>query len=77
MDLKISSTNYLKKLKVISVALSKVQQDYCTISEATEIWIEIINYFKRNNLEIRNKPLKCERPTASKFNEISNRYKRL
>jgi len=51
MDLKISATIYLEKLKVISVALDKVQRDCCTISEATEIWIKIINYFKRNNLE--------------------------
>jgi len=41
----------LEKLKVISVALDKVQRDCCIISEATEIWIEIINYLKRNNLE--------------------------
>jgi len=27
MDLKISTTNYLKKLKVISVALDKVQRN--------------------------------------------------
>jgi len=37
MDLKITATNYLEKLKVISVALDKVQRDCCTISEATEI----------------------------------------
>lgn len=49
MGLKINATNYLEKLKLISVALDKVQRDCCTIGEATEIWIEIINHFKQNN----------------------------
>lgn len=49
MNLKIKATDYLEKLKVISVALDKVQRECCTIGEATEIWIEIINHFKQNN----------------------------
>lgn len=47
IDLKNNATDYLETLKlVISVALDKVQRDCCTISEATEIWIEILNHFK-------------------------------
>lgn len=46
MNLKKKATDYLEKLKVISVALDKIQRDCCTIGEATEIWIEIINAFK-------------------------------
>ncbi|XP_024882803.1 uncharacterized protein LOC112461697 [Temnothorax curvispinosus] len=41
-DLKIKATDYLEKLKIISVALDKIQRDCCIIGEATEIWIEII-----------------------------------
>lgn len=45
----MKAADYLEKLKVISVALDKIQRDCCTIGEATEIWIKIINHFKHNN----------------------------
>lgn len=45
MNLKINAQDYLQKLKLISVALDKVQNDVCTISEATEIWIDLVNNF--------------------------------
>ncbi|KYM80575.1 hypothetical protein ALC53_08973 [Atta colombica] len=51
------ATNYLEKLKVISVT-QKVQRDCCTISEATEIWI---NHFKQNNYHIWNLTLILKR----------------
>ncbi|XP_011633698.1 uncharacterized protein LOC105424896 isoform X1 [Pogonomyrmex barbatus] len=46
VNLKVKATDYLEKLKIISVALDKIQRDCCTIGEATEIWIKIINHFK-------------------------------
>ncbi|EZA58857.1 hypothetical protein X777_01032 [Ooceraea biroi] len=50
INLKIKAMDYLEKLKIISVALDKIQRDCCTIGEATEIWIEMVNHFQQNNL---------------------------
>lgn len=59
MNLKIKAMDYLEKLKVISVALDKIQRDCCTISEATEIWIEIINHFKLQQNNFVESDLHC------------------
>lgn len=59
ITLKISATDYLEKLKIISVALDKVQRDCCTIGEATEIWIEIINHFKLQENNCLEPNLNC------------------
>lgn len=45
-DLKIDAQNYLKKLKLIAVALDKVQESMCTISQATEIWVKLMKRFE-------------------------------
>lgn len=34
--------NYLVKLQKISIALDKVQNETCTIKEATEIWLNLL-----------------------------------
>lgn len=44
--LKIEAQNFLKKLKLIAVALDKVQGSMCTISEATEIWVKLLQTFE-------------------------------
>lgn len=59
MDLKIKAMDYLEKLKVISVALNKIQRDCYTIGEATEIWIEIINHFKLQQNNFLESDLNC------------------
>lgn len=59
MDLKIKAIDYLVKLKVISVALDKIQRDCCIIGEATEIWIKIINHFKLQQNNFLESDLNC------------------
>lgn len=41
INLKNNTADYLEKLKIISVALDKMQADQCTIGEATEIWLNL------------------------------------
>ena len=45
-NLKTNAQDYLKKLKYIAVALDKVQRNTCTIGEATEIWLELLEAFE-------------------------------
>ncbi|CAG9823150.1 unnamed protein product [Phaedon cochleariae] len=47
-NLKTNAQDYLKKFKYkyISVALDKVQRNTCTIGEATEIWLELLEAFE-------------------------------
>lgn len=48
MNLKMNAQDYLVKLKKIAIALDQVQKDNCTISECTEIWIELSIFFNEN-----------------------------
>lgn len=46
INLKLKAQDYLRKLKKIAVALDRIQKDTCTISEATEIWINLQREFE-------------------------------
>lgn len=46
INLKVNAQDYLKRLKYIAVALDKVQRNTCTIGEATEIWLELLEAFE-------------------------------
>ncbi|KAJ8911975.1 hypothetical protein NQ315_003253 [Exocentrus adspersus] len=48
INLKVNAQDYLQKLKQIAIALDKVQSDNCTISECTEIWLDLLIFSKEN-----------------------------
>lgn len=52
LDLKSNVEKYLFKLQKISNALDKVQNETCTIGEATEIWIDLLQSVERENFSI-------------------------
>lgn len=45
-DLKVDAQNNLKKLKLIAVALNKVQGNLYIITEAIEIWVKLMTSFE-------------------------------
>lgn len=49
LDLKNNVKNYLFKLQKISSALDKTQNETCTIGEATEIWIDLLQSVEKEN----------------------------
>lgn len=59
INLKNNAQDYLKTLKLISVALDRVQKNFCVISEATEIWINLLEEFRLNDIE--NEITCCEK----------------
>lgn len=52
LDLKNKVEKYLIKLQKISSALDKVQIETCTIAEATEIWIDLLQNVEKENFTI-------------------------
>lgn len=68
IQIKNNAQDYLVHLKVIAVALDKCQRNSCTISDATDIWKEVLQHFE-NEVE----------PTGSvsqeELSNVRNRYK--
>lgn len=52
LDLKSNVEKYLSKLQKISNALDKIQKETCTIGEATEIWIDLLQSVEKKTLII-------------------------
>lgn len=48
MHLKMNAQDYLEKLKLIAVALDRVQGNFCTFSE---IWLNLLSKFRENLTE--------------------------
>lgn len=62
LNLKTNVQNYLVKHKQISIALDKVQNEMCTIGEATEIWLNLLQSIKdKENTEYVLTELELER----------------
>ncbi|KYQ47476.1 hypothetical protein ALC60_13501 [Trachymyrmex zeteki] len=55
LDLKTNVQNHLIKLQQICITLDKVQSEVCTIGEATEIWLNLLQSTKKifNEFEIQ------------------------
>ena len=41
LSIKKNAEDYLKRIKLIAIALDKVQSDSCKLSEAVEVWIRL------------------------------------
>lgn len=48
MEMKRNAEDYFKKLKMISISLDKIQKDSCTLSEAIDVWKDLLEFFEKN-----------------------------
>ncbi|CAI6375915.1 unnamed protein product [Macrosiphum euphorbiae] len=48
MEMKRNAEDNFKKLKMISISLDKIQNDFCTLSEAIDVWKDLLDFFEKN-----------------------------
>jgi len=48
MELKRNAEDYFRKLKIISISLDKIQKDSCTLSDAIDVWKDLLDFFEKN-----------------------------
>ena len=48
MEMKRNAKDYFRKLKMISISLDKIQKDSCTLSDAIDVWKDLLEFFEKN-----------------------------
>ncbi|KAL4092430.1 hypothetical protein QTP88_026931 [Uroleucon formosanum] len=48
MEMKRNAEDYFRKLKMISISLDKIQKDSCTLSDAIDVWKDLLEFFEKN-----------------------------
>lgn len=45
MEMKRNAEDYFRKLKMISISFDKIQKDSCTLSNAIDVWKDLLDFF--------------------------------
>ncbi|KAL4083282.1 hypothetical protein QTP88_028611 [Uroleucon formosanum] len=48
MEMKRNAEDYFRKLKMISISLDKIQKYSCTLSDAIDVWKDLLKFFEKN-----------------------------